>query len=202
MPHTTYGLLKAIRSHQIDSPSVNASLATGRPNACNQCHLDKTLQWSADHLDEWWGIPEPTLTRDEQEIAASVLWTLRGHAAQRALMAWSMGWEPALLASRSDWQAPFLVALLTDPYDAVRAIAYRSLSQLDGFADFEYDYVGSVPELEAAKRPAYEIWSRRHLEKGGTIGAQILIDEPGRVQTAELSRLLEHRDDRPVHFAE
>ena len=48
MPHTTYGLLKTIRSHQISSPSVQASLATGRPNACNLCHLDKTHQWTAD----------------------------------------------------------------------------------------------------------------------------------------------------------
>src|SRR5262249_37039935 len=40
MPHTTYGLLKTIRSHQISSPSVQASLDTGRPNACNLCHLD------------------------------------------------------------------------------------------------------------------------------------------------------------------
>ena len=41
MPHTTYGLLKAIRSHTIDSPNVAVDLETGRPNACNLCHLDK-----------------------------------------------------------------------------------------------------------------------------------------------------------------
>ena len=42
MPHTTYGLMKAIRSHQIDVPSMEQSLKTGRPNACNLCHLDQT----------------------------------------------------------------------------------------------------------------------------------------------------------------
>jgi hypothetical protein len=47
MPYTTYGLLKTIRSHQISSPSVAASLQTGRPNACNLCHLDRTLAWTA-----------------------------------------------------------------------------------------------------------------------------------------------------------
>ena len=41
MSHTAYGLLKAIRSHHISSPSVASSVQTGRPNACNQCHLDK-----------------------------------------------------------------------------------------------------------------------------------------------------------------
>src|SRR5262249_9552034 len=41
MPYTTYGLLRALRSHQISSPTVQASVDTGRPNACNLCHLDK-----------------------------------------------------------------------------------------------------------------------------------------------------------------
>ena len=96
MPHTTYGLLKAMRSHTIDSPTVQASLATGRPNACNACHLDKTLAWSAKYLNQWHGIEEPQLDKDQQTIAASALWALKGDAGQRALMAWSMG-----LAGRS-----------------------------------------------------------------------------------------------------
>ena len=62
MPHTTYGLLKGIRSHTISTPSVQESLQTGRPNACNACHLDKTLQWTAGHLESWYGIGPPTLT--------------------------------------------------------------------------------------------------------------------------------------------
>jgi len=57
MPHTSYGLLKGIRSHQINSPTVKASLATGRPNACNLCHLDKTLAWSGQKLNEWYWQP-------------------------------------------------------------------------------------------------------------------------------------------------
>ncbi len=99
MPHTTYGLLGAIRSHQVSTPSVQESLFTGRPNACNQCHLDKTLAWTAEHLHEWYGTPRPELSEDEQAIAASVLWTLKGDAGQRVLMAWSMGWNAARLAS-------------------------------------------------------------------------------------------------------
>ena len=37
MPHTTYGVLTAIRAHQVSSPKVADELATGRPNACNLC---------------------------------------------------------------------------------------------------------------------------------------------------------------------
>ena len=47
MPYTTYGLLKTIRSHT-DQQSVGRRrrVETGRPNACNLCHLDKTLAWT------------------------------------------------------------------------------------------------------------------------------------------------------------
>ncbi|HQU45192.1 MAG TPA: cytochrome c3 family protein, partial [Pirellulales bacterium] len=57
MPHTTYGLFKAIRSHQISSPGVATTVATGRPTACNLCHLDQTLSWSAENLSAWYGQP-------------------------------------------------------------------------------------------------------------------------------------------------
>ena len=73
MPPTTWGLLKGIRQHEIDSPTVAVSLETGRPNACNMCHLDKTLAWTAEHLGAWTGDVQPELTTKEQEIAASIL---------------------------------------------------------------------------------------------------------------------------------
>ena len=52
MPYTTYGLLKTIRSHTVSSPSVAESLESGRPNACNLCHLDKPLSWTAAALQQ------------------------------------------------------------------------------------------------------------------------------------------------------
>ncbi len=55
MPFTTYGLLKAIRSHQVSSPSVQAKFGKrAGPIACNQCHQDKTLAWTSDYLSRWY----------------------------------------------------------------------------------------------------------------------------------------------------
>ena len=68
------------------------------------------------------------LSEDEQTVAASLLWLLRGDAGQRALAAWSMGWAPARQASGTGWMAVPLAMLLNDPYDAVRFIAQRSLA--------------------------------------------------------------------------
>ena len=102
MPHTRYGLLKASRSHAIDSPSVASSVESGRPNACNACHLDRTLAWTARKLTEWYGAPPVELNREQKTISATLLRLLKGDAGQRAITAWSMGWEAAHQASGKD----------------------------------------------------------------------------------------------------
>ncbi len=203
MPHTTYGLVKAIRSHQIDSPSVSNSLQTGRPNACNQCHLDRTLAWTADHLSAWYGIPKPELSEDESTIAASLLWLLRGDAGQRALMAWSMGWEPARQASGSEWMGPFLARLLVDPYEAVRLIAGRSLISLPGFGDLEYDFVAPPDARAAAGERALGIWRERPTAVAWRPRSDsVLIDSQGQLRRGELEHLMRQRDDRSLELRE
>ena len=78
MPHTTYGLLSGIRSHQIDSPSVETKLKTGRPNACNLCHLDQTLEWSSRHLTKWYDHRQPKLDNDDKTISSVLKMLLKG----------------------------------------------------------------------------------------------------------------------------
>lgn len=141
MPHTTYGLMKALRSHQISNPTVSESITTGRPNACNLCHLDKTLDWTAQRMKEWFKTDSPTLNEEHKKTPAGALWALKGDAGQRALAAWHFGWKPAQEISGTNWPAPFLAPLLNDSYAAVRYIAARSLKTLPGFADLKYDFV-------------------------------------------------------------
>ena len=203
MPHTTFGLLKAIRSHGLVSPSVQSSLDTGRPNACNQCHLDQTLAWSADLLESWYGQPKPELSEDEQKIAASVLWSLKGDAGQRALMAWSMGWEEARAASGSDWMIPYLAELMKDPYDAVRFVANESLKAhiRDGYqAELEYDFLGPQADRDAVAERLRQEWVMRPSAKRDK--PAVLFDENGKIQPREFQRLLNSRDYRPVSLME
>jgi hypothetical protein len=198
MPYTTYGLLKAIRSHQIDSPSVRSSVMTGRPNACNQCHLDQTLEWTAEQLHDWYGIESPELSDEQRTIAASVLWLLRGDAGQRALTAWSLGWREAQETSGTDWMAVYLGQLLDDSYAAVRMIAARSLRTLAGFERLDYDYVAPADVRAAASRHAVEQWTgmpRRPNER-------VLINGQGNLMRTTLERLLQQRDDRPMVLVE
>ena len=201
MPHSTYALFTAMRSHRVDSPDIGASLRSGRPNACNLCHLDRTLAWSAEHLSEWFGTPAVEMPDDEKQIAASLLWLLRGDAAQRLITAWHMGWEPAQQASGKSWQAPFLAQILEDPYSMVRFIAHEALESLPGFEDFEFDYIAPAPDRIRAHRNALSRWNLLNY-KAGSEPSALLLDSHGQLKQDELDRLLMQRDDRPIVISE
>lgn len=197
MSHTSYGLLKALRSHTIESPRVQTELGTGRPNACNQCHLDQTLLWTNQHLQAKWGIEPARLDQDQAQIAASVRWLLSGDAGLRALAAWSMGWSEAQQVSGNDWQAPYLGQLLADPYRAVRILAERSLRSLPQGAPNGYDFLGDDAALRTAAAAVQQRWQALpHSER-----PELLITREG-LRQGDFQRLLARRDNRPVHLAE
>ncbi len=202
MPHTTYGLLTAMRSHTVDSPNLAATLATGRPNACNQCHLDQTLAWTAEHLAAWYGQPSPELSPAEANVAAIPHAALTGDAGQRALAAWAMGWQPALEAAGTGWQGPFLAHLLNDPYAAVRYVAQRSLRRQSGFESLRYDFVGDPRHRAEARGAALDRWRTTPWQPTRFRGPQTLISPEGKLATEALATLAAQRNDRPIALGE
>lgn len=191
MPRTTYGLLTAIRSHTINSPTVQSSLDTGRPNACNLCHLDKSLGWTATKLHDWYRQPEPKLGDDQRELSAAVTWLLKGDAGQRSLIAWHMGWEDAKVASGADWMPRYLAEGLMDPYANVRYIVQRSLKTHAGHESLSYDYIGPA-EKRAEVRSA--VIKGQRPQSGITNGALPSDDQ--------IARLINQRDHRPMELIE
>src|SRR4051794_19635534 len=201
MPYTSYGLLRALRSHRISSPTAAATVETGRPNACNSCHLDKTLAWTAEYLARWYGTPPPMLDEDHRTVPASMLALLRGDAGQRALVGWSMGWRPAQQASGTIWMAPSLSVLMNDPYEAVRLIAHRSLRSLPGFEAFAYDFTGPAQERAAGVLKVMELWRRSGALAEARHAPALLLDADGAMK-ADVSRLLQLRDHRRIDLRE
>ncbi|HEX6767259.1 MAG TPA: ammonia-forming cytochrome c nitrite reductase subunit c552 [Polyangiaceae bacterium] len=184
MPYTSYALFKAIRSHRIDSPSVVITTESERPNACNLCHLDRSLAWTQKTIAAWYGAKtlgsaptEPNAT--ETSFAAELL--LAGDAADRAVLAWAFGRPEARAASGAGWEAPYLAALLDDPYSAVRFIAERSLRSFPGFSNLDYDFL-ALPERRRAARDA--VLARFASER------------------ARIEALVARRDDRSVSISE
>jgi len=202
MPHTTYGLLKAIRSHEIDSPSVEVAMATGRPDACSLCHIDKPLGWTADHLARWYGHTRPAMTAEQETISAAILWGLTGDAAQRAIIAWHMGWDEAKQASGDGWIAPYLAVLLDDPYAAVRYIAGRSIRALPGFASLDYDHVAEPGALRDVSLRVLGLWSATMAKENTNRAPSVLIRPDGQLDAPGVARLAAQRNDARLDLRE
>ena len=130
MPKTSYALRTAVRSHRVDSPDAGVS---GRPVACNLCHLDRSLGWTAKALAAWSGqgaSPDPV--PGAPDVPESVRGLLTRDAAERVLWADAMGDPDALAASGSDWEGALLdYAAREDPYAVVRYVAGRSRREVD-----------------------------------------------------------------------
>lgn len=181
MPKTSYALLSAVRSHRIESPSVAATLASGKPNACNLCHLDRSLGWTADRMAEWFGAKVPTMAEDWARTAAGVRDGIAGDAGARAIVADALGSNDAIAAAGTDFQAALLDQLRRDPYAAVRFIAERSAKK-----------VAAKPSKRGARSPS-EL-DTLALDASGHL-------DPERIR-ALLATQSQRGDDRPVLIAE
>ncbi|MEZ4328258.1 MAG: cytochrome c3 family protein [Polyangiales bacterium] len=127
MPYTSYGLLMATRSHRLDSPVASGFGARDAPNACNLCHQDQSLAWTARTLDAWYERSSPPIPEALADIPAGALWLLRGDAVQRALAAWHLRQRWVQESGDLRELEPHLVTLLNDPVSAVRQVGGRTL---------------------------------------------------------------------------
>lgn len=200
MPHTTYALFKGIRSHQIQSPRVDRSVRYGTPNACNLCHLDRTLEWTQEQLATRYGQPKVELTAEQQRTAGGVLWAIQGNAAQRAIAAWHLGWEPAQKASGTDWMAPINARLLNDPYGVVRYVAARSLKTLPGYGEFQFNFLDAETNRTARVQDATRRWMES--SSGKSARPAVLIGAGGKLDSGRLGELERTRDNRSVTIKE
>lgn len=57
MPKVVQGVSDFVRTHRIAAPGDARMLAVGAPNACNLCHLDRSIVWTAAELRRGWGVP-------------------------------------------------------------------------------------------------------------------------------------------------
>jgi tetratricopeptide (TPR) repeat protein len=55
MPAKTYMVVDPRRDHSFRVPRPDLSRAIGVPNACTQCHTDKTDEWADEAVQRWYG---------------------------------------------------------------------------------------------------------------------------------------------------
>jgi predicted CXXCH cytochrome family protein len=55
MPTHTYMIVDPRHDHSLRIPRPNLSVKLGTPNACNDCHSDKSFEWAASAIERWNG---------------------------------------------------------------------------------------------------------------------------------------------------
>jgi len=150
MPRVVYGVVAAHRSHRIGAPAVRDTQGPapihGQPNACLLCHLD----WGED-----WGMRA----------------LFGGDPIERAVVAAAWGRSPVVDPERA--KGLLLEAMASDPYPAVRRIAFRGLRER----------IADAPEWITFDPTGSE---RVRVEQVGALGATIGHRRPEPAAVAEL----------------
>lgn len=195
MPHVVYSLLTTHRSHRIQVPHLADSLDTGKPHACNLCHLDKPLGWTQSELAKWPGVKKPhrPLTREEKEVSSAVLLLARGDARSRVMVAGAFANPEAQRAGGTDWYGPVLSRMMeTERFPAVRYLAHRGLRAVHGEAAAgPFDYLGTAAQR---KRQLHDL-RRRFDAKPLSPRPGLPLTAAGAVDEAALKRLMGQRHD-------
>jgi tetratricopeptide (TPR) repeat protein len=55
MPPRDYMVVDPRHDHSMRIPRPDLSVKLGTPNACNQCHQDKSSEWAATRVSDWYG---------------------------------------------------------------------------------------------------------------------------------------------------
>jgi hypothetical protein len=91
MPKIVMGIDRFVRTHRIAMPADRARLAEAAPNACNLCHLDRTLAWTAGALRDGWEVPA---TAGGDMYTAGDLWLASARPAYRLIAAHAYARSP------------------------------------------------------------------------------------------------------------
>jgi len=157
MPRINEGIRDVVRTHMIYSPTRADMLEANHPNACNLCHTDRPIDWTLQHLKDWYG-----KTYDESRIAAK--YTDRRHA---AALGWLKSDNPAvrlvgaeaLMRAKDSTALPQLIDMLDDSYLINRQFAYKGLQEMLNvrLADFGYRFYMTKAERAATLEKIREL---------------------------------------------
>lgn len=127
MPYITYGLLEGMRSHRVTRPApANWLGRDDQPDACTQCHVERTRLWAATAIAQMFPqiAPLAAPAAPDLESAPRVFVDLfMGDALQRNLAAHAVAQSHA--SGDRHERARWLAHALDDAYPSVRWFAWR-----------------------------------------------------------------------------
>jgi predicted CXXCH cytochrome family protein len=95
MPVSTYMVIDKRHDHSLRIPRPDLSVKLGTPNACNNCHADKSAQWAADTIEQWHGPAQKGFQSYAEAFHAS--WNDRSDAAALLAVIAASSTAPAIV---------------------------------------------------------------------------------------------------------
>ena len=137
MPARTYMVVDKRHDHSFRIPRPDLSMKTGGPNACNDCHQDKSAAWAASAITQWHGAQRIgfqtwaeafALARKGDPAARPLLLTLMRDVTKPALVRATALDETLRFPTRETLE--MAVQNLNDPAPIVRIAAVRATAPL------------------------------------------------------------------------
>lgn len=141
MPRTSQGLETVVRSHRISSPTDPAMFASGGPNACSTCHIDKSIRWTIEALETGWGVqfkPDSDwhdLYGDDLEVPVAEAWLTNDLQPMRLL-----GAHHVSHSAHGSRYMPELLELLLDDHAVNRVFGLMAVEKVAGVSLSEEQY--------------------------------------------------------------
>jgi len=177
MPRVVYGVMSVHPTHEITVPDPVLTVTKSMPNACNQCHLDRSVNWAIQSVKSLWPERFASIQSSEDrqfDVAEGPRSLFAGDALMRALAAEAMGGGGPVNLDPA-WARGWPVEAFTDNYPIVRFFAANGLAaqypQLP-----KPDYLGTP----AARAASIDRW-------------RAIVDDGTRQQVKELVEWLKAR---------
>lgn len=95
MPRINEGLQDVVRTHTIYSPTQKEMIESNHPNACNLCHTDRPIDWTLQHLAQWydadWSEQKLREAYSDREAPVAIGWLKSENEAVRLVAADAIG---------------------------------------------------------------------------------------------------------------
>jgi predicted CXXCH cytochrome family protein len=157
MPKVVFGIMSAHRTHEITNPRPDNTVRFNKPNACNQCHLNWSVNRAIAATQRLWpkayAQAAPGDARFDEPEEKRALFA--GDAVMRSLTA-------AAMMPANETTGPLLLQAMHDRYPIVRYFAANALAA--GFPAFpKPDYLGPNETRDNTLRSWYAHWTMETL---------------------------------------
>ncbi len=149
MPRYNLGLDEVVRTHRIAAPVEQSMVNAASVNACNVCHLDKSLRWTVRELQRGWGrtlaLPGAGAAAEAVDRPAGEAWLASADQALRLVAG-----QAYARSDRGRSKLADLLRAMNDPEPINRVFALKAVERVTGRKILAGDYELTAPPAERA----------------------------------------------------